>query len=687
MSLIVLNSRGQDPAEFENHGLNLRLGKNTQFCLCGVNLNRPPQTPLQLAISQSVNNGWIIANGGRLQDDGHFHSPIPFRIKEGVYNIAGLEAEMTYAMNGNYLPQNLDTYAGMPVSCWRPDTGGTGGLFFDSAGAAGAEVYSIKCAMTKVVNGMKTRLRSVVGAAGGGEFPDPAGANAGVIPNGIPGPNDIRVNGVDPDYIDLRPSNRCKNFICMDPLWNTANDGRYGAFFGGGGPIPADGTNDGYTWGHQFTLADHAASREWVGKIRCGIVSSKWAGGLGAGGTTLAGSINASGPNAARSRWGIGGTRYDLYWEIGERTGPGAGFQILFYSSDMRKDGNYKNNPATDTLWGNLTIPPLAALAPEWWEICIRPVQVAGAGTYRLEAWARLRTFPGANQVGAVVLATAGAAAGYYEINETDKALYQNLPMFQALSFREQAPIVGSWSIRSIHHNARPPSAQDPNGFAPATELIPFTNPAAQNNALPLSCCFSPTSVNFQRNPAGGGPAVLNPLRYDLISQSNRQASIAPCIGFNAGTIQEIPQAGTALVGLAGDNASRNFESSEPIAVIQLTNIPLHGELGAGSTIWGGSNGGQVLGIAELDQQGNFGAFNLGMNVYSEPSQTNWIDCGNMASDSLNQLKVKITDPTGRKLVGLFPDSTIWLKIRSTEHGQTRTGGVDMRGLENRANW
>ena len=41
MSLIVLNSHGQDPAEFENHfGRGLKLPRNAEICLRGVNLNR-----------------------------------------------------------------------------------------------------------------------------------------------------------------------------------------------------------------------------------------------------------------------------------------------------------------------------------------------------------------------------------------------------------------------------------------------------------------------------------------------------------------------------------------------------------------------------------------------------------------------------------------------------------------------
>lgn len=687
MSLIVLNSRGQDPAEFENHGFNIRLGKGSQMCLCGVNLNRPPQTPLQIAISDCNNNGWIVGNGGRREDDFHPHSAIYFRIKEGVYNIDGLTFEMTYAMNGNYLPEHKDNYAGMPISCWRATTAdfSAGGLRMENAGAVGAEVYSIKCGCVKVINGMRTRKRAVLGAAGGGQYPDPAGANAGAIPIGAPGVNDIIENVVDPDWITCIPSNRCKNFILTDPLWNTSNDARPG-IFSGAGPIPADGSQDGYTWSTSLPAVGATRPEAMIGKIVGGIVSSKWTGGLNAGGggnDPLAGNTNTQGPQALASRWGIGGNRMDLYWTIGERSSVAAGYQILFYAADMRKDGNYKINPTIDTRWGELQIPPPAAA--EVWEICIRPIStIGGPNVYQLEAWARQRANFGGAQVGAAVPATGGGAAGVYNIDENGpNQLYKHLPMFQAMSYKEQAPVVGNWNFRSICHNCRPA-----DGFGAGLTLVDFTSAAANvNNALDFTACFSPTTPNFANNPAGGGPTSANPLRHDLVGQSNRRAAIAPCIGYQTGTLQEAPQATADATGVAGGTASRNFESGEPVAVIQIPNVPLHGECGAGSTIWGGSNGGQVLGVAKLDEEGSYGAFNFGMNVYSEISQTNWIDVGNMGQDALSQLKVKITDPTGRKLVGLFPDTTIWLKIRSREQGNITTGGMDMRGVESSRNY
>ena len=681
MSLIVLNSRGQDPAEFENHGFNLKLGRDTQFCLCGVNLNRPPKTPLQLAVTTGTNNMWIVANGGKLQNDAKIHSPIYFSLREGVYGIAGMAAEMTYAMNGNYEGKYKDNYAGMPISCWRANTADplTGGLQVTQATAAGVTKYSAVCSMTKIVNGMRTRLSSVFGAAGGGSFPQPTGNQVGQIPTGIPDAGFIFENAIDSDYISVRPSISCKNFICLDPLWNTSNDATLTAF-SGAGAIPADGTNDGWTWGCQLEPAPRPNT--YIGKLRGGIISSKWTGGVTAGGCGLQGSTNSHGPQSLQGRWAVGGNRYDIYWEVGERSSAATGFQIQFYSCDMTKGPNVKNNITTDSLWGSLTIPPIAA-GGNFWEVCMRPIQV-GAGSYKVEAWCRERATAGGAQVGAALPATQGGAVGYYELNDTTNALYQNLPLFQGMSYNEETPAASIWNFRSIHHNARPG-----DGFAATTSLIPFSSAAAAvNNAAKISCCFSPISPNFQRNPLGGGPTSTNPLRYDMIEAAHRHSGIAPVIGFQIGNIQEMPQATTAATGVEGDNGDKSFQSSEPVAVIQLPNIPLHGELGSGSTIWGGSNGGQVLGVAQLEDEGsNQSGYNLGMNSYTEPGLENWIDCGNLGVDALNQLKVKITDQQGRKLVGLFPDSTIWLKVRSSTQGAMRTGGTDQRGSENRSSW
>ena len=56
----------------------------------------------------------------------------------------------------------------------------------------------------------------------------------------------------------------------------------------------------------------------------------------------------------------------------------------------------------------------------------------------------------------------------------------------------------------------------------------------------------------------------------------------------------------------------------------------------------------------------------------------NWIKIKNLAHDSINQLRVKLTDTTGRKLKCLMPESTIWIKMRECRNdGGLSTGGVN----------
>eukprot|EP00945_MAST-04E_sp_MAST-4E-sp1_P005479 g5479.t1 len=63
-------------------------------------------------------------------------------------------------------------------------------------------------------------------------------------------------------------------------------------------------------------------------------------------------------------------------------------------------------------------------------------------------------------------------------------------------------------------------------------------------------------------------------------------------------------------------------------------------------------------------------------NMHREPSSKNWVKMRNLSFDSLNQMKVKLTDTTGRKLRSLQPEITIWIKIRQGKE-EMKIGGVD----------
>ena len=668
MSLIVLNSRGQDPAEFENHGLNIKLGQETQFCLCGANLNRCPKTPLQMSITNGANNGWVVANGESKASAETVYRPQQYQVREGVYNIPQLSDEMSLAMSGSYGQKN-DKMNNQLISTWRKTTAAPigSGLFMDNtAGAPGSEIMSIQCAQCKLTGGVCSRLDKVYGALGGYSY-----AVGGVRPTGIPAPGTIIDNPVNALYTQCNPSATCKNFIDTDPLWNTGNSARLGTFSAAGAPDPG-GADDGWFWA--LTFPGGFDPVKMVDKIRGGVVSSKWTSAQtsGTGGPAIG--TNTLAPLGADTRWGMNGERFDLWWEISPRT-TAANIQVDFYSTDIRKSALTRSSASSDTKVASLVIPNPAG--PETWEISMRPVSTNGGGaivSYKIECYARQRTAMGGNFVGAAIQGTAGGAPGFYQINGTDNALYNHLPIFQAVSYREDVP-AGPYviSIAAIKHNTTP----NANGF-PALAVIAANTPlAALDNALEITCAFSPMHPNNMHNVL-----AASQLRGDMIDMAKRYASIGSSIGFEVGTLQEMDQATTATIGVAGANASSFWEGSDVVAVVQLPNIPLHGELGSGSTVWGGSNGGRVLGVVSLRDDET--KYSLGMNAYTEPSLENWIDVGNMGCDSLNQIKVKLTDAQGRKLIGLYPDSTVWLKIRSRHQGNMRTGGNDMRGYEHR---
>jgi len=667
MSLIVLNSRGQDPAEFENHGLNLKLGQETQFCLCGANLNRCPRASDNITITTGANNGWVVGNGESKVSAEVVYSPQVYSIREGVYNVAQLADEMSAAMGGAY-GQTDDKYNNQKISTWRKtDVAPVGsGLWCDES--AIPVKMSLKCSQCKILNGVCSRTDRVLGALGGNPY-HPAGTPA---PNGIPTlETDIADNAVNALYTSLTPSVGCKNFIDTDPLWNTGNSARLTTFSAAGAPDPG-GSDDGWFWA--IDLPAGFDGRSVVDKFRGGVVSSKWCSAAQSGTGGPASGTNTLAPLGANMEWGMNGNRFDLWWEVNPRT-TAANIQVDFYSTDIRKSPLTRSSAASDTKVGSLVIPtPVGA---ETWEISMRPVSTNGGGaivSYKIECYARQRTAMGGNFVGAAIQATGGAAPGFYQINGTDQALYNYLPIFQAVSYREDVP-AGPFviNIAAIKHNTTP----NKNGFPATASLVANTPVAAVDNALEISCAFSPLHPNNMYNSI-----ITQQLRGDMNDLSKRYASIGSSIGFEVGTIQEMAQATTSSIGVEGTNDSTYWEGSDVVAVVQLPNIPLHGELGAGSTVWGGSNGGRVLGVVSLRDDET--KYSLGMNAYTEPSLENWIDVGNMGCDALNQLKVKLTDAQGRKLIGLYPDSTIWLKVRSKQQGDMRTGGNDFRGTEYR---
>ena len=121
MSLIVLNSQGQDPAEFENHfGRGLKLPRNAEICLVGANINRMDDEEGH-AILQETNDGMVIMYGNPLIGAYSAFPSYNVKVAPGVYSPSELASQIINALAvGNYGGSFFDgNFSDIPVSPMR----------------------------------------------------------------------------------------------------------------------------------------------------------------------------------------------------------------------------------------------------------------------------------------------------------------------------------------------------------------------------------------------------------------------------------------------------------------------------------------------------------------------------------------------------------------------------------------
>ena len=121
MSLIVLNSHGQDPAEFENHfGRGLKLPRNAEICLCGVNLNRYNKHD-EAVVIQDNNDAFIVlvSTGSANPQDYAPFGAYAVKLKPGSFTFGDVGSQLSNALAvGNYL-YGTKNYMDIPVSPLR----------------------------------------------------------------------------------------------------------------------------------------------------------------------------------------------------------------------------------------------------------------------------------------------------------------------------------------------------------------------------------------------------------------------------------------------------------------------------------------------------------------------------------------------------------------------------------------
>ena len=702
MSLIVLNSQGQDPAEFENHfGRGLKLPKNAEICLCGVNLNKWEKA-VGANIIQDINDAFIVAYGN--ERDYLPCAPYLVKIKSGNFTASGLGSELANALAvGNYFTSFVDgNFQDIPVSPFR-----NGGLLaaYDAANS------KMKFTCNRSYINAETRF-------------DPTGwlGTCGSSPNSgnlVVAPLDTEINigttkgtnqiitafAEDATYAAWTPTTGVKGMLKAEPLWICSNGA--GILQPSPGVIGTAVPNTitppvefGYSWA--MCLGEDTPVNYVLG-LRGGIFRDQ-ANGI----VNTTGGINSYSEDANRKNlalnWSVGGAKYDLWWEVEEFVQAGAtpqsgSYTFGVYYMPIAKINNgqpYLRSNAVKVGEGRWATGTGAAGSPtsNFCVINFRPVDGKG-GTdanapvattaadrtkmcidFRYSRGTPLSGITGGagGVAGSMNNASGGGTAGYKAITDGgDFDLYKGAPIFMGGNFDEVAakefnlstlPPENALLMKGIEHGTA-------SGNITSMSAINGDATYVSGGGVIANMEFAFLPVNFAFSPlleSNNAPF----LKQELITTANRYSNIAATIGFEEGGVSTLTSANSAT-GLSSSFEDSGWNDKETLCIVQLPNIPIDGELGGGSGNYGGANTAQILGVVGLATNNETTG-----HVYREPFMENWIKVKNLGHDAINQLKVKLTDTTGRKLKCLVPESTIWIKMRECKNdGGVRTGGVN----------
>ncbi len=710
MSLVVLNSQGQDPAEFENHfGRGLKLPKNAEICLCGVNLNRWEKS-VGASIIQDINDAFIVAYG---RSSNYLPvSPYLVKLKSGNYTPSSLGSQLANALAvGNYYTNyNEGNFQDIPVSPFL-----NGGLL--GAYDAANQKMKITCRRSYVAReqlafDLYNEVEEWLGTCG----TQPNSGQLVVVPPGLGGESvnlgttagvnqNISPFAEDPTYAAWLPTTGTKAMLKAEPLWICSN--------GAGILQPSPGvlgtTNPqqitpppefGYSWA--FNLGEDMPINYMLG-MRGGIFRDQKNGIVNtANGIDTYGEDNNR--QDLRTNWSVGGNKYDLWWEVESFAQAGATPQsgnytvgVFYMPTNNEGDFTWDRSNAVKIGEGRWSTGTGPSGSPTSHFCCMnfRPVD-GTAGTDANAPTATVATdrdkmcidfrysrgtalsgvVAGAGGVaGTINNANGGGTPGYIQITDGGVFdLYKGAPIFMGASFSEakgkgfnlSTLVPGQECLmKGIQHRTQAGNLAQMNAINGDAAYVSGGSVIAENefSFLPVNFAFSPLLESAQ------APFI----RSSLQTAANRYSNIAATIGFEEGVVNELTSANSAT-GLSSTFDTGGWNDKETVCVVQLPNIPIDGELGGGSGNFGGANTAQILGVVGLAPTQN----ETTGHVYREPFMENWIKVKNLGHDALNQIKVKLTDTTGRKLKCLVPESTIWLKMRECKNdGGVRTGGVN----------
>ncbi len=688
MSLIVLNSKGQDPAEFENHfGRGIKLPKNAEICLVGSNINYKQNTEDETQISES-NDTFVIQYGNVEEAGMNETGPYTIKIPHGKYKNLDLGAAIQQALLAGMNPIGEATsnwYKNQPVSPLRN---------------AVSAVYDLA---TNKIKLQVDRQTVQVGSFGGlaneqDTFSSDEDAKAGFIAStGVYtnyGPNKntqlslgqslpIKRWGIDYTFAEWSPSvtvqdqQQTQAVLSKYPCWTHSTGAPpllpQGGFWGGGGGSGGQ-INPYWMAGHHWAFyvpGTYDFSRDKLLAYMGGIVSQRKVGVTSWSNPV----IQANNRQELIDNWANGGMKYDIWWEV-YPDDVNEKWIVKYYYHPTNKPYSYDNaiqfgeGQMLQLSFNQISLIPKVGTAgtdPQ-------APSVADADNFLWEGrYSHTQTVTTPTPTSSDP-ATLNGQVGYCVVtDEGNFDLYKYLPLYQGTNIKYQddqlpAPPIPIAISTLRHGNSRTVSQSIYNGQPEPQD--------GGSGATVLSGVGHPfRDVFFGFSPVREISTIVTKFidnKFRLMC--DRESNVGKTLGFREDILTKYVRNTTAAIESAF--SSELWNEAEEVAIIQIPNLPIEGSLGGGSSVWGGANDAQILGVAPIRILKNLQINpSNGQSIYTETSNENWIKLSNLCMDSLNQLKIKLTDPTGRKLTNLSPNTTIWIKIRQGTHDTVLKGG------------
>lgn len=656
MSLIVLNSKGEDAEDFQNYMTeNIEFPANAEVCLVGSHINRKMLIAQEVQFSSQGNRMMFQYGSGDLnaRTVGNSYTPhapyfYEFSEKNQIFPVKYANPADVEAATNAYMNDKDNTPISPLVGGWQNDIPGTGlfefhNLMFkpDPAQALGT-------------------LGNVVAV------PGELYGNQGINSTETYDFNDVAITplvggGAFANWILVQArTGKATQFIDLNPLYNTDNGETVGTFT----PLTGATANfdiEGGGWNWQITPAAAPEPRV-VEEVRGGIVAN---------GGELIDPTKGDLMNGINSNLNklSNNTDFSVWWQLENVTVPGDPCDVVFYKRPVLPPGNkaYTNQMDGAIEWSRATI---GVPQPEALRISIRPtLDVAGTGAYVLEAYCSLVSL-GTFEIQGAIIPGVGTMKitdplDFTEAPETKCNLYRHLPLRMGCTATFEIFTVG---MKAIHH-----------GDTNATLL----GAANQNASLPFTFGM-------------GGQTPLE-ARTNILDKDTYQMCERSTLGYALGYQSPFTRtAAAAMVPAPGTGARADLPLGQTIPlthslVVSLPDLPISGFFGnstgtdaAGTLgINSGGTSAPIIGVipfAPNNAPAREAAPIPGLNkdsrgsFYAAPME-NWIKLKNPHAFKVSSLRVRLTDELGAKPNVCAGNTTITIKIKAP-----RVGDVD-RGL------